>query len=82
MRKSSGIACSASLTSESGRWSSASVSADRSPVDVCDSARASCQSSMSVAGALQRLALLLAVGVDERVRQDAVQPRLEVGAPR
>jgi hypothetical protein len=31
-------------------------------------------------GALLRLALLLAVGVDERVRQDAVQPGLEVGA--
>ena len=47
MRKSSGIGCSASLTSESGRWSSASASAERSPVEVCDSARASCQSSMS-----------------------------------
>src|SRR6185436_3109565 len=47
MRNSSGMRCSASFTSESGRWSSASASADRSPADVCDSARASCQSSIS-----------------------------------
>lgn len=47
MRNSSGRSCSARLTSESGRCSSASASADFSPLEVCDSARAICQSSMS-----------------------------------
>ncbi len=50
MRNSSPIACSASFTSESGRWSSATVSADGRPDELCDSARASCQSSISSVG--------------------------------
>ncbi|CAM5252268.1 hypothetical protein SCALM49S_01260 [Streptomyces californicus] len=49
MRNSSGIAWSADFTSESGRWSRAWDSAERRPVDMCDSARASCQSSISSA---------------------------------
>ena len=48
-RKSSGSRCRASLTSLSGRCSSASASADFRPVEECDSARASCQSSTSSA---------------------------------
>ena len=39
----------AATTSPSGSRSSASASAERSPVEVCDSARAICQSSMSSA---------------------------------
>ena len=47
---------------------------------MCDSARASCQSSTSSRHRLLRLALLLPVGVDEGVREDPVEPGLEVGA--
>ena len=80
MRNSSGRACSACLMSESGSRSSASASADFRPgggvrggpgqLPVLD---------LFGAGPL-RLALLLAVAVDERVGQDAEQPRLQVGA--
>ncbi len=49
IRNSSGMDWSASFTSLSGRWSRATASAERRPVDMCDSARASCQSSISSA---------------------------------
>ena len=80
MRKSSGIDCRASLTSESGQ-----------PVERLGLGRAQpgrgvrlgpCELPVLdvLGGALLRLALLLAVGVDERVGEDAVQPGLEVRA--
>src|SRR3954447_9477963 len=48
-RKSSGSCWRASLTSLSGRCSRASASADFRPLEECDSARATCQSSTSSA---------------------------------
>ena len=47
MRKSGESWAIASVTTESGIRSSASISADRRPVEECFSAAASCQSSMS-----------------------------------
>src|SRR6059058_5563112 len=76
-RKSSGNCCRASLMSESGRWSSASISADRSPLEVCSSA-VQLPVLHLVGGVLLRLTLPLAVAVDVGVGQDPVQPRLEV----
>jgi len=74
------MACKARLTSESGRWSSASASAERSPLEVWDSAPGKLVVLDLGRIRLQGLALLLAVGVDVGVRQDPVEPSLEIGA--
>ena len=72
--------CSASLTALSGRWSIASASADRRCRRGGGLRAAELPVLEFVDRALVGLALLLAVAVDERVRQDAVQPGLQVGA--
>ncbi|OLT06389.1 hypothetical protein BJF90_16435 [Pseudonocardia sp. CNS-004] len=51
IRKSSGSCCSAAFTSLSGSRSSASISADGSPCEVCSPACAICQSVISSVGA-------------------------------
>ena len=74
------MACSASLTALSGRWSIASASAERLDDAVRRLRAAELPVLELVDRALVGLALLLAVRVDERVGEDAVQPGLQVGA--
>ena len=68
------------MTSLSGRWSSASASAERSPAERVRLGPGQLPVLDLLGVGLQRLALLLAVGVDVGVGEDAVQPRLEVRA--